>query len=74
MDETVAQYIRTTVQKIPRSEIKTMLQKWGFLSEKQLQTINFCQIKESIASDIFQLCEVILSFRSCFSVTYKHTH
>ncbi|KAM9268939.1 centromere protein N [Cariama cristata] len=57
MDETVAEYIRRTVLKIPRSEIKTMLQKWGFLSEAQLQTINFGQIKENISQDVVQLCE-----------------
>uniref|UniRef100_A0A8B9FPD7 Uncharacterized protein n=1 Tax=Amazona collaria TaxID=241587 RepID=A0A8B9FPD7_9PSIT len=60
MDGAVAEYIRRTVRKIPRNEIKTMLQKWGFLSEKQLQTINFHQIKDSISWDVFQLCEVIL--------------
>ncbi|KFZ50676.1 Centromere protein N [Antrostomus carolinensis] len=57
MDETVAEYIRRTVLKIPRDEIKTMLQKWGFLSEKQLQTINFHQIKENVSQDVVQLCE-----------------
>ncbi|NWY54678.1 CENPN protein, partial [Chionis minor] len=57
MDETVAEYIRRTVLKIPRDEIKTMLQKWGFLSEAQLQTINFHQIKDNISQDVVQLCE-----------------
>ncbi|KFP46367.1 Centromere protein N [Cathartes aura] len=57
MDETVAEYIRRTVLKIPRDEIKTILQKWDFLSETQLQTINFHQIKENISQDVVQLCE-----------------
>ncbi|XP_074013947.1 centromere protein N [Numenius arquata] len=57
MDETVAEYIRRTVLKIPRDEIKTMLQKWGFLSEAQLKTVNFHQIKENISQDVVQLCE-----------------
>ncbi|XP_054696559.1 centromere protein N [Grus americana] len=57
MDETVAEYIRRTVLKIPRDEIKTMLQKWGFLSEAQLQTINFHQLKDNISQDVVQLCE-----------------
>ncbi|NWS67470.1 CENPN protein, partial [Crotophaga sulcirostris] len=57
MDETVAEYIRRTVLKIPRGEIKMMLQKWGFLSEAQLQTINFHQIKENISQNVVQLCE-----------------
>lgn len=58
MDETVAEYIRRTVLKIPRDEIKMMLQKWGFLSEAQLQTLNFHQIKDNISQEIVQLCEV----------------
>ncbi|NXL34516.1 CENPN protein, partial [Glaucidium brasilianum] len=57
MDEVVAEYIRRTVLKIPRDEIRTMLQQWGFLSEAQLQTINFCQIKENISQHVVQLCE-----------------
>ncbi|XP_019143819.2 centromere protein N isoform X2 [Corvus cornix cornix] len=57
MDETVAEYIRRTVLKIPRDEIKTVLEKWGFLSEAQLQTLNFHQIKDSISHDVVQLCE-----------------
>lgn len=77
MDETVAEYIRTTVQKIPRSEIKTMLQKWGFLSEKQLQAINFHQIKDSIAGDIFQLCEEIpgdIKEAAVLDMIYTHAY
>ncbi|XP_030811845.1 centromere protein N isoform X2 [Camarhynchus parvulus] len=57
MDETVAEYIRRTVLKIPRDEIKVMLQKWGFLSEAQLQTLNFHQIKDNISQEVVQLCE-----------------
>jgi len=71
MDETVAEYIRRTVLKIPRDEIKTMLQKWGFLSEMQLQTVNFHQLKENISQDVVQLCEVILSFGNCLSLAYS---
>ncbi|NXR10605.1 CENPN protein, partial [Semnornis frantzii] len=57
MDEIVAEYIRRTVLKIPRNEIKSMLQKWGFLSEAQLQTINFHQIKDNVSQEVVRLCE-----------------
>ncbi|NXG51993.1 CENPN protein, partial [Psilopogon haemacephalus] len=57
MDETVAEYIRRTVLKIPRDEIKSMLQKWGFLSEAQLQTINFHQMKDNVSQEVVHLCE-----------------
>lgn len=70
MDETVAEYIRRTVLKIPRDEIKMMLQKWGFLSEAQLQTLNFHQIKDSISQEVVQLCEVNPLLQK-LSVTYR---
>uniref|UniRef100_A0A669R038 Centromere protein N n=1 Tax=Phasianus colchicus TaxID=9054 RepID=A0A669R038_PHACC len=57
MDEVAVEYIRRTVLKIPRDEIMAVLQKWGFLSEAQLQTINFRQTKESISHSVAQLCE-----------------
>lgn len=60
MDEVIVEYIRRTVLKIPRDEIMAVLQKWGFLSEAQLQTINFRQTKEGISHSVAQLCEVIL--------------
>ncbi|TRZ25292.1 hypothetical protein HGM15179_001789 [Zosterops borbonicus] len=57
MDATVSEFIRRTVLKIPRDEIKVMLQKWGFLSEAQLQTLNFHQLKDNISQEVVQLCE-----------------
>ncbi|XP_038224798.2 centromere protein N isoform X3 [Dermochelys coriacea] len=57
MDETVAEYIRRTVLKIPRHEIMEMLTMWDFLSKTQLQTINVHQIKERISQEVVQLCE-----------------
>lgn len=55
--------------KIPRDEIKVMLQKWGFLSEAQLQTLNFHQLKDNISQEVVQLCEVNLLLQN-MSVTY----
>lgn len=72
MDETVAEYIRRTVLKIPRDEIKMMLQKWGFLSESQLQSLNFHQIKDNISQEVVQLCEVNLNpLLQKMSLTYR---
>ncbi|NWZ47726.1 centromere protein N isoform X1 [Haliaeetus albicilla] len=77
MDETVAEYIRRTVLKIPRDEIKTMLQKWGLLSETQLQTINFRQIKENISQDVVQLCEensADIKQAAVLDIIYNHVY
>ncbi|NWQ77136.1 CENPN protein, partial [Columbina picui] len=77
MDETVAEYIRRTVLKIPRDEIKTMLQKWGFLSETQLQTINFHQTKDNISQDVVQCCEensASIKQAAVLDIIYNHTY
>lgn len=57
MDETLAEFFRRTILKIPMTEMMTILKKPGiFLSENQLQTVNFRQRKES-TPDLVLLCE-----------------
>ncbi|NWY90485.1 CENPN protein, partial [Loxia curvirostra] len=77
MDETVAEYIRRTVLKIPRDEIKMMLQNWGFLSEAQLQTLNFHQIKDNISQEVVQLCEensADIKQAAALDIIYNHIY
>ncbi|XP_035940871.1 centromere protein N [Halichoerus grypus] len=57
MDETLAEFIRRTILKIPMTEMMTVLKAWDFLSEKQLQTVNFRQRKEPLVHDLVLLCE-----------------
>ncbi|XP_067577029.1 centromere protein N isoform X7 [Pseudorca crassidens] len=57
MDETVSEFFRRTILKIPLTEMMTILKTWNFLSENQLQTVNFRQRKESLVQDLVQLCE-----------------
>ncbi|KAM4833634.1 centromere protein N isoform 2-T4 [Thomomys bottae] len=57
MDETVAEFLRRTILKIPMYEMMTILKAWDFLSESQLQTVNFRQRKEQLALDLVLLCE-----------------
>ncbi|XP_078213958.1 centromere protein N isoform X2 [Callithrix jacchus] len=58
MDETVAEFIKRTILKIPMNELITILKAWDFLSENQLQTINFRQRKESVVQHLVWLCEM----------------
>lgn len=58
MDEALAEFIKRTILKIPMTEMMTILKAWNFLSEKQLQTVNFRQRKESLVQDLVLLCEV----------------
>jgi hypothetical protein len=60
MDETVAEFIRRTILKIPMYEMMTILKAWDFLSENQLQTVNLRQRKECLAQDLILLCEVTI--------------
>uniref|UniRef100_A0A2K6FRQ1 Centromere protein N n=1 Tax=Propithecus coquereli TaxID=379532 RepID=A0A2K6FRQ1_PROCO len=57
MDETVAEFIKRTILKIPMTEMTTILKAWDFLSENQLQTVNFRQRKESVVQHLVELCE-----------------
>lgn len=58
MDETLVEFIKRTIMKIPITEMMPILKAWDFLSEKQLQTVNFRQRKESLVQDLVLLCEV----------------
>ncbi|KAK2506249.1 hypothetical protein MC885_014652 [Smutsia gigantea] len=57
MDETVVEFIKRTILKIPMTEMMTILKAWDFLSQNQLQTVNFRQRKESVVRDLVVLCE-----------------
>ncbi|KAM9047045.1 centromere protein N isoform 3-T3 [Megaptera novaeangliae] len=63
MDETVSEFFRRTILKIPMTEMMTILKTWNVLSENQLQTVNFRQRKEPLVQDLVLLCEVTVSFR-----------
>ncbi|XP_046283749.1 centromere protein N-like isoform X2 [Marmota monax] len=67
MDETVAEFIRRTILRIPMNEMMSILKAWDFffLSENQLQTINFQQRKKRLVQDLVLLCE-----EKCASVNY----
>ncbi|XP_077165670.1 centromere protein N isoform X2 [Paroedura picta] len=77
MDETVAEYIRRTVLRIPRSEIGKLLTTWGFLSENQLQTINLHQIKENLSQEVVRLCEengATIKHAANLDIIYNYTY
>lgn len=58
MDVTVAEFIRRTVLKVPRSHIPALLQAWGFLPAARLQALDVRPLKEAIAEAVVQLCQV----------------
>ncbi|XP_044290013.1 centromere protein N [Varanus komodoensis] len=77
MDETVTEYIRRTVLRIPRSETGKMLTAWGFLSEAQLQSLNIHQLKENLSQDVVQLCEencATIKHAANLDIIYNYTY
>lgn len=57
MDENTAEFLKRTILKIPSSKIKTILSAWDFLSENQLQSVNWRQRKESLVQNLLPLCK-----------------
>ncbi|XP_026974990.1 centromere protein N isoform X6 [Sagmatias obliquidens] len=77
MDETVSEFFRRTILKIPLTEMMTILKTWNFLSENQLQTVNFRQRKESLVQDLVLLCEenrASLSDAALLDIIYTQFH
>ncbi|KAM8945927.1 centromere protein N [Pelodytes ibericus] len=56
MDECLAEFIRRSVLRLPVSEVLNTLTAWGFLPERDLQTLNL-RPKETLAMDVVRLCE-----------------
>lgn len=77
MDETVAEFFKRTILKIPMAEMMTILKAWDFLSENQLQTVNFRQRKESLVQDLVLLCEkkrASLNDAAILDIVYTQFH
>ena len=50
--------IRNALFKCRSRDIETLITKWGWFSEENLQQLNFRATKNTLASQIFQLCKV----------------
>ncbi|XP_006986399.1 centromere protein N [Peromyscus maniculatus bairdii] len=77
MDENVAEFLRRSILKIPLCEMKTILKAWDFLSEDQLQTINFRQKKEFLAQEVILMCEgksASLDDMALLDIVYTQAH
>ncbi|KAJ7311997.1 hypothetical protein JRQ81_006324 [Phrynocephalus forsythii] len=77
MDETVAEFIKRTVLRIPRSETAKILTTWQFLSENQLQTLNIHQVKENVAEEVLQLCKencATMKHAADLDIIYNYTY
>ncbi|XP_003462895.2 centromere protein N isoform X2 [Cavia porcellus] len=77
MDVNLAEFVRRTILKIPMAKMMTILKTWGFLSENQLQTLNFKQRKDSFAQDLILQCEenrATISDVALLDIVYTQVH
>ncbi|XP_072288183.1 centromere protein N-like, partial [Pyxicephalus adspersus] len=56
-DECVAEFIKRTVQKMSMAELMTILRAWGFLTDRELQSLPTKGSKANIALEVVHLCE-----------------
>ncbi|XP_055992721.1 centromere protein N [Sorex fumeus] len=77
MDETLAEFLRRILWKIPIIEMMPVLKAWDYLSENQLQSLNLRQRKELLIQDVVLLCEkeqANLEDATLLDLTYTQLH
>ncbi|KAM6224866.1 centromere protein N [Rhynchocyon petersi] len=77
MDEVIAEFIKRVLLKIPMAEMMAILKTWDFLSDNQLQTVNFRQRKETLVQDLVLLCEekrASLNDVALLDIIYNQVH
>ncbi|KAG9475116.1 hypothetical protein GDO78_003528, partial [Eleutherodactylus coqui] len=57
MHEHVAEFIKRMITRMTFVEIMPTLEKWGFLSDRDLRSLTLQQMKESVAIKVVNLCE-----------------
>ncbi|XP_041123516.1 centromere protein N-like isoform X2 [Polyodon spathula] len=57
MEDSVIPFLQKTLQRIPSSSLKSILNEWGFLSAQQLQDLHFQQSKHILQNKVLAFCE-----------------
>ncbi|XP_063294312.1 centromere protein N [Pelobates fuscus] len=57
IDECLAEFIKRTILRLPIIDILNILKEWGFLAEKELQTLTI-RPKDMLAMEVVRFCEV----------------
>lgn len=58
MDEVIAEFIRRTLLKCSLAQMMPLLKAWGFLTDRQLETLTM-RGKERLIQQILQFCEEV---------------
>uniref|UniRef100_UPI0037E7059D centromere protein N n=1 Tax=Semicossyphus pulcher TaxID=241346 RepID=UPI0037E7059D len=56
MDESAKVFLQRLVRRIPSQMLKTTLEKWGRLTEEELQAIDFTQPKRTLTEKLWAIC------------------
>ncbi|KAK6480009.1 centromere protein N isoform X1 [Huso huso] len=57
MEDSVITFLEKTLQRIPSSSLKSILNEWRFLSAQQLQDLHFQQSKHILHNKVLAFCE-----------------
>ncbi|CAI9599587.1 unnamed protein product, partial [Staurois parvus] len=77
VDECVIEFIKRTIQKMSMAELMTHLRTWGFLTDKELQTLPAKSTRETIALEVVHLCEAkqaTLNHAADLDFIYNHSN
>ncbi|KAM5138582.1 centromere protein N [Mantella aurantiaca] len=76
VDECVIEFIKRTVQKMPMAELMSILRAWGFLTDRELQSLPTKTSKENIALEVVRICEAkqaTLNHAADLDIIYNHS-
>ncbi|KAM4018463.1 centromere protein N isoform 2-T2 [Anomaloglossus baeobatrachus] len=75
MDECIIEFIKRMIMRMSFAELMPTLKAWGFLAERDLQTLNLGKLKDSVAMDVVHLCEnrnATLNHAADLDIVYNH--
>ncbi|XP_075045085.1 centromere protein N isoform X2 [Mixophyes fleayi] len=77
MDECVAEFIKRMVLRMSLAESMDILKAWGFLRERDLDSLIMRTSKENLAMQVVQLCEkrkATISHAAALDIIYNHSN
>ncbi|KAG8563140.1 hypothetical protein GDO81_015954 [Engystomops pustulosus] len=75
MDECLSEFIKRMIVRMPLAEVPATLKMWGFLAEKDLQSLTLWKSKEGLAMEIVNLCEskkATIDHAADLDIVYHH--
>ncbi|XP_069822113.1 centromere protein N isoform X1 [Dendropsophus ebraccatus] len=77
MDERLAEFIKRMILRMPLAEVMPTLKSWGFLAEKELESLALLRVKDSLAMEVVNLCEskkATIDHAADLDIVYTHAN